>query len=579
MKITEDDPAPEYYGVIDFRAVFGSDPQTGLLDAVLRPLPMVPTLRILATLGSLMRYNSISDKSIQLALAREFGVTEPAQRDQLISLLNTTRGIWIHEEQLSVLSRFALVYCEGRALPLDHNRCLFRALLAFNFQRNAETTTTATGTEAFLATELQSLGTDDESTFLLLRRYALFLDWGRTREARAFVNDWLDLEGDFLQDTGLSIDELRTVVLLLEHRYDGPHTIEEIATYEPEIDLEDAFSALPSRSVIMHAITILSMTPDEARLALGERPLVTSLFSMLPFSMKPLLQVAQGRYVVPVRRHLLGQIGTGLFYRLAAIYSRRDKERKTASIDGEPKGKSDFLRYHRLYGHFLESHVRNALRSATRALATHIDGDQPYRVRKREFRGSDVYLTFGNSLVIVEVTSSRLGVERALFDRNSAALDVNLSAMVVSKFKQIKERYDDWRRGSFEIEGVERSAIKRVLAVVVTAHALPRMIAVNERLRTAIAPFVGEFEGYEILEAEDIEMLERQFPDGDLNLAELLRRKLATRPGAFRGLKNYLFFFEPEMLNVKVHGDVQTDPAFARPIALARTWDNGKNAT
>jgi len=263
---------------------------------------------------------------------------------------------------------------------------------------------------------------------------------------------------------------------------------------------------------------------------------------------------------VPVHRYLLDANGTGLFYRLSDHFSRAD-----------PSGRL-FSRFHAFYGHFLEEHVRTNLRRATARKLSAADGDRLYSVRREQLRSSDVYLLFGRALVIVEVTSSRFNVRKTLFEQDESSLDVDLGNMVVAKFGQIRKRYDDWLARKFEIDGVDRAGVARVFAVVVTSQYVPHILALSERIQERIAPLVDVFDGFEVLECEEVELLERQFPEGNLNLYALLAEKNRTEAGRIRSLTNYLHFFKPTLIRLKPHEDITRHPLFREASAAVSRW-------
>jgi hypothetical protein len=545
---------------VDYEELYGMPPHAGALAAALRPLPLIATLAQLSAWDALLKNAPYQDGALQIAFAQALAEFDPGIRDALISRLREG-ALWIHEAQLGVLSRYALTHCAGRAFPVDGPRCLFRALLACNQSYNTEIRVHAAGDRSqYIGAELKSILSDNESAYFTLCRYAAFFEWARTVQAREFRDDWLDLDEAFRASTGLDVDDFRAAIMALQGVFRGPISLDEGDLVNPSVDAEVALAGLPAGNPIKRVLELLSITVDEARAAFFKAPESSSMFGLMPFARRPVLRLSERAHVVPVHRYLLNAAGTGLFYRLSDYFSEAD-----------PSGRL-FSRFHRFFGHFLEEHVRSILRRATSRMLSATDGDCVYRTADGELRSSDVYLLFGAALVIVEVTSSRFNVRKTLFEENEESLDRDLGNMVVGKFEQIRKRFDDWMAGRFEISGVERKDVKRVFAVVVTSQYIPHLLTLSERIEQRVAPLVDVFDGFEVVECEEVELLDRQFPDGNLNLYRLLAEKNRTEAGRLRSLTNYLHLFKPHLIYLRRDENILDHPLFRRASAVAARW-------
>jgi hypothetical protein len=170
-----------------------------------------------------------------------------------------------------------------------------------------------------------------------------------------------------------------------------------------------------------------------------------------------------------------------------------------------------------------------------------ITADVEYGPRTSRCRSSDVILGYEQDPLFVEVVSGPL--RAATSTRGDlTTLDADLDRLVVGKAKQLDKSITDFFEGQLEVNGADRSVVRRAWPVIVTSHSLPHaptlLEAIEERVEDAgwlrderVAPLA-------IISAEELFFCEGFMENGRSFISLIIGWKSGpAAPGRF---KNYL---------------------------------------
>src|SRR4029077_6428095 len=107
------------------------------------------------------------------------------------------QSVLIHEEQLTVLHKFAVLYCRGATIPREFPIHVVRTMLAYNYLLGHENMPVEIGgTHDFVKLELRSLFHQNEGILSLIHRFVEFVHWTDGDEARSLA-EYLPVHHDF----------------------------------------------------------------------------------------------------------------------------------------------------------------------------------------------------------------------------------------------------------------------------------------------------------------------------------------------------------------------------------------------
>jgi hypothetical protein len=182
------------------------------------------------------------------------------------------------------------------------------------------------------------------------------------------------------------------------------------------------------------------------------------------FESRPVLRLDDGSGLLIGPGALTAWMGRGMHYRALAAAQRTDDPAKP----GQPMSRR-FLNFTGTLGErYVRSLVERSLDTAVKAGAVVVSGDQPYKIRRQELRAPDVAVASGPDLVLIEVRHGRLSrAARTATDPESVRSQVD--KLVTKKLVELHNRIADLLSPDLqlELEGIDRSAVRRVLPVLV----------------------------------------------------------------------------------------------------------------
>jgi hypothetical protein len=519
--------------------VFNRGPRTGEIKRLFRQLPRIPTLRRLAAYTvMLLRGRQPYDTRLQTALAYTLGGQSAIDAARLVQLLQSERSLFAWPEQLSSLSRYALTHCKGVQWPNDGNRRMFEALLAFNSQYNDELKVPWARTEDyehFLPLEVPSSFLDEGNLSHILERFAQFVHWSRSSKEDDPIRCRVDLDSVMQDALGMSYDDYAAATLAFMSHFSGP-TVDpdHIGEFEPILDVETFVSGVEEQGLMREWLTRNSVTMERARAILETSPKSTSIAAMYRLASTPLLQLKPGHTICPALPFLSNVVGTGLFYKLCDHLKETDGEKASGRLRG-------------FFAEFLERHLRRLLTDATSATKARVFGEVTYA--KGQKRSTDVIVVDGDTMLFFEVSAKRFHVQRSVLELDRGQIERDLRAMVVNKALELHKCVGAFKDGQFKLPGIENSAIKRFVGIVVTNQGFPRVIGCNQFIYGELNGKLKDLDAFDFIDIDEAEVLPRIYA-GDLSLAELFAQKLNDPQFWWQSLTNFLYARQYDRLRV-----------------------------
>ncbi len=195
-----------------------------------------------------------------------------------------------------------------------------------------------------------------------------------------------------------------------------------------------------------------------AEFAQREDSVANIAWDRIPFEIRPLLQLSDGRFLVVSPRALESWLGNGFYHRTLAAARRRGQVE----------------RFQAFYGALVEEHVLRTLRhvhpESGRLSSFRVFGEQPYG-RGKGKRSPDVAVDCGPDLVLFEVCSGRFTLRTVVEGSPDAALN-DLGRLIFDKAEQLDRRITEFLNGEWTLPGVDTSRVERIWPIVVSADVL-----------------------------------------------------------------------------------------------------------
>ncbi|HEX2233041.1 MAG TPA: hypothetical protein VHG69_06710, partial [Thermoleophilaceae bacterium] len=307
---------------------------------------------------------------------------------------------------------------------------------------------------------------------------------------------------------------------------------------------EDLASRLGRDPKLLTEIITAPRTWYAERFAAGEQTVTRAAWERTPFEIRPVLQLADGRFVVISPRAISGWIGEGFYHRALASARR--------------SGLANRLQ--RFYGVLVEHYALHTLRQAHPEPrlpgSGRVAGEQSYG-RGGGKKSPDMSVDCGPDLVLIEVASGRFALPTLIEgDPEKAAAD--LSRLLFRKLDQLGRRIDDLLAGEWSPPDVAIESVKRIWPVVVTADMLQNDLLweeINRRIPEGLKR--ARVQRLTLLDLPDLELLAGLIERG-FALQDILRRK-ATGPYVEMDLRRFVF-------------DTPGIPHKVRPSAIENRW-------
>jgi hypothetical protein len=550
-------PAHSYVG---WRDAFGTDPPPDGLRFYLQRLPKTWLVEILGKIGTTL-FNSGSyyfnpNQQIEfIATFKRCSGVSYAERIARLIASDASRTL-VHPSLVATLTSYALLYgSDDERVPgfaWDH---LLRAILLLNTQYGRVRLNRTGNAEDFLPYEIEIMLEINSNFGFVMARYFNFMQWAS--EQRDTVEDYIPIQADVPDFLGMPYEEYAAAAFAVVNPFMSRLSLSDWQRQPGFIDMNAWLATLDERRTVHAFLDSLAIDPAVATAALLTRPMSYGLADLRPFVDKPLLQIGDMRYACPYQGFLRNRLGEGLYWAIFDGYKRRGQEAVAK-------------RFTRFFGHFFEQYIFGLIQAAmAERSGIRLFPEQPYRVPQGQRKSSDVTLISGETAVFIEVTHTRFPLDEALCDRAPDAIDRSIQAIFVRKARQLNDRINDYLRGSYNLDGVDPTSIKRIFPVIVTEQHIPQLIALPRRIRSAIRQhgFLTAWEDVQFACAEDAEALYVS-SDGKMDLDGILVRKAAMPQYVHRDLATYLYDNENEKIAYRAGASVPGYRELTQQIVL-----------
>lgn len=520
--------------------VYGRHGTWAELEGILSGLPAEAVVLSLAKLNALLFWHPIADRSAQRDLVREL-LEDPAKRVALRLLAQPDR-VALFEEQLLALMKGAVLWGKprgGRELTEQWGEVMRAAFLTSELiGREQDSTGDDERDLTVMAVRSLYFNSTEPPANLLARYYDLWLL--RPRQVRHSSSaNFVDIQAVFQDATGLDLrDYMAAGFALLAHfmRFrtakDFEKTPFEVSWDDLKVNLSEPEA--PTRFIQQIARPIAELAREFESMPSQPRAAGASL---LPFFKTPVALMESGALVPMSLRLLFENLTDGVYWTLHAHMKAR-------------YGDMGLYRFTSFVGELFQAHVYDALSGAypdSPPLAKRLFGEVRYG--QPEAESSDAMLTYGDTLVFFEVSTSRLRYRDTVLEGDLEAFDKDIEKCVVSKAAQLTRVIADFRSGRLRYEGVEPAQIHRIFPVVVLLEAFPEFPLTWRRVHRQLEAggYLTDVEPLQIMSAGDLESVEPLLAQGQ-TFESLLAAK--TEDGVFiqRSMKNFLLARFP-MLN------------------------------
>lgn len=254
-------------------------------------------------------------------------------------------------------------------------------------------------------------------------------------------------------------------------------------------------------------------------------------YDVIPFMNRPLYRIRDDVAVPASLAFLEAAVTNGVYWILFdAAVTKREKLRVSA-----------------FYGHLIEAYVRDAIQRALPAggglLARRVFGDFTYMTGLGERRTSDVVVLYGAAAVFMEVTTSRLRMEKTVLVDDPEAVNADLEKIVIVKAQQLHDQIEQFRQGRYSFDGVTAQDVRAIMPVVVTGDSIPLWTTVMDTIDSTLRRR-GLLQGagvrpLRVIGVDEVEMLEPLVRAGQ-NLFDILQAHADDPEYRNISLRNFL---------------------------------------
>jgi hypothetical protein len=534
------------HSYIGWHGVLSADPPADGLRFYLQRLPKLWLIETLSKIGTTL-FNSGSyyfNPNEQIGFIETFrrrsGVSYAERMVRIIA--KDPSRTFAHPSLVAVLTKYALMYgCDGDVVPgfaWDH---LLRSMLLLNEQYGNERLNRTGNPDDFLPYEIELMLEVNSNFSFVMARYFSFMRWAAAQNDT--MDDYLPVSAGFSDLVGMPYDEYAAAAFATANPFMSQLALRDWDRQAGYIDMNAWLATLTELRVVHVFLESLAMEFSEAADAVAGRPNSYGLADLRPFIDKPLLRIHEMTYACPYQGFLRNRLGEGLYWAIFNGYKRKGDEEAAK-------------RFTRFFGHFFEQYIFGLVRVASADRPdVRVFFEQRYQASQGERKSPDVTLISGETAIFIEATHSRFPLDSALCDRSHQAIERSIQAIFVRKAKQLNDRISDYLSGGYELDGVDRTSIKRIFPIILTEQHVPQLISLPRRIRSAIRErsFLTAWEDVQFACAEDIEALYVS-SGGRLDLDGVLARKAALPAYVHRDLATYLYDNERE--KVAYRGDV-----------------------
>lgn len=222
-------------------------------------------------------------------------------------------------------------------------------------------------------------------------------------------------------------------------------------------------------------------------------------FDFLCMKNKPLLQIAENKFLLFSLPYLIEKLTTGTYWMLFDFLGQtRDEETK--------------LKFSAYNGYLFQEYIVDLARQIyawSQSRGEKLVVDQTYRVGKQEQRTPDV-MFFGNDYaVFIEVSATRIQARKSISLGDIKAIRGDFEKMLFANAKSLNTCIENFRSRKWSVEGVDPDKITRFYPVIVLIEGFPQFPVVYKYLAkelNARSVLTGAgIARLSVLDAQDIE--------------------------------------------------------------------------
>lgn len=350
------------------------------------------------------------------------------------------------------------------------------------------------------------------------RTWAIF---GRLHRSATDIHPHADIDGWLVDDYGLSLELQMAISYGLYGMLSVSEDSDELETLIKQEKLDQLFDFLSlSRPQRASAMQLIAAPLAAFREEIEGKSVDQATWEQVPFMRHPLIEVAEGIYLLQSPRALISWMVDGPYYR--ALDSARERE---AIID-----------YTARIGHLTERYVLELVESAhpepRLPVTGKVHGDKTYG---RGSHSSDVTITYPHEAVLIEVASHRLSL-LARRDGDFEALRSDLREMIGRRPKQLRRCIEAikprqrWRQATLRFPHLDPEGLARIWPITVTTTPLHWSGLLEEFLGEDLGQLESrpDVEPLDVIAVEDLESLLAVLEETGRPLPELLARKAAV---------------------------------------------------
>jgi hypothetical protein len=514
------------------------------LVGIVQQLPTELMLKAVAGYALLLgnRPSDLNERRLQQAVwAAEMAPSGLESRAREL-IVGERRSLFIHEEQLLVMVRLAVLYGRdgpptmGEAERNSLGEVLFgiNSLLRFGDQKKAE------DLAVMLALRSQALAGNEQLRYQLSRYFDLLV----TR-SRAYSGDppALDLDHAFRAATGLSVEEYIGFGLMYVGHLVGKGTMPEIAGMPIEGLLSSVERQIKDPAKLDICRRLFTRTIPEFRAVLATEGLDLPVLKTMPFRETPFVRLQSGG-IYPISLHLaMEKIATGVYWILHGHFATIDP------VGGVEKLTKYIGSLHQDYLTELLARTYPSTSSGILFLTeAAVIAASPRPPKGRPSRPPfDAAIVEGDTLVLIEMGTPMIA--------NAAAENADVRGYrdqvkkFVAKVDQLKRAIDEIESARWVLPGLDLSSIRHIFPVVGLLHSFPCLPTTLEPLQSAMEAGVRPFATtvaatrvypVQIITDEEFEMLEPQLKANTYSLPGLLKQKVSADDSGSVSMKNFL---------------------------------------
>lgn len=251
---------------------------------------------------------------------------------------------------------------------------------------------------------------------------------------------------------------------------------------------------------------------------------------------KPLVQIDDDQLICSNLSFLLSKITSGIFWTLFDHMKSKGKDPEIIS---------------RFFGVLFERYVQMAFErirgaSSLESINT-VHLPIKYKGRKgTEEESTDIILEYPETLIFIEVVSSRLKFKDTITEGNINSFWDDLDKLVIDKAKQLQRKIEDYKNDLFGVgnKKYSNSNIKSFYAIIIGLEGFPYWTAVREELEGKLSAnkllqVKDGIKGWDFIDIEELEYLESVLKTE--SMLNLLEEKLSHPELKHMAIKNFLF--------------------------------------